>query len=289
MTIEKYQENNKMGSEGEFSNEKLMEVILDVRNKLNENTQSIAKLTTSIEEIKEQHTDIKTELMSLKTNTQAQIKALEASQQSITDSQKFLNGEFEEYKVRLDAAEERSKSAEANIIKSKADMQIIHEDLLTQQNNINSLEQYGRRNMLEINNIPEKDNENLKSIIIAIASEMNLEEFNYNADVDIAHRLQCKLPISPIIVLFNNRTRIKLLKGTTLKDLKELNFTENQPIFINESLTLFNRILFKKVREACKKQHYKFFWTSNGISMCKKNVQSDVVIMKNERDIERIK
>ena len=100
-----------MGSEGEFSNKKLMEVILDVRNKLNENTQSIAKLTTSIEEIKEQHADIKKELISLKTNTQAQIKALEASQQSITDSQKFLNGEFEEFKVRLDAAEERSKSA----------------------------------------------------------------------------------------------------------------------------------------------------------------------------------
>ena len=59
MTIEKYQENNKMESEGEFSNEKLMEVIPDVRNKLNENTQSIAKLTTSIEEIKEQHTAIK--------------------------------------------------------------------------------------------------------------------------------------------------------------------------------------------------------------------------------------
>ena len=273
-----------------------MEVILDVRNKLNENTQSIAKLTTSIEEIKEQHTDIKKERISLKTNTQAQIKALEASQQSITDSQKFLNGEFEEFKVRLDAAEERSKSAEANIIKSKADMQIIHEDLLTQQNNINSLEQYGRRNMLEINNIPEKDNKNLKSIITAIASAMNLEEFNYNLDVDIAHRLQSKLPISPIIVLFNNRTRRneyyqkrKLLKGTTLKDLKELNFTENQPIFINELLTLFNRTLFKKVREACEKQHYKFFWTSNGISMCKENVQSDVVIIKNERDIERIK
>ena len=96
-----------------------------------------------------------------------------------------------------------------------------------------------------------------------------------------------QLPILPIIVLFNNRTRRneyyikrKLLKGTTSKDLKELNFTENQPLFINESLTLFNRILFKNVREACKKQHCKFFWTNNGISMCKKNFQSDVVIMK---------
>ena len=46
--------------------------------------------------------------------------------------------------------------------------------------------------MLEINNIPEKDNENLKSIITAIAPAMNLEEFNYNADVDIAQCLQSK-------------------------------------------------------------------------------------------------
>ena len=79
------------------------------------------------------------------------------------------------------------------------------------------------------------------------------------------------------------------LKGITLKDLSELNFVEDQPIFINESLTIFNRILFKKVREACKKKQFKYFWTNNGKIMCKRNQQSDVIIIKDERDIEEIK
>ena len=125
------------------TNEKLFEAIMDIKNSLNENNKTVSQLTISIDEIKQQHSDFKKELMSLKTNTQAQIKALESSQQAITESQNFINEEFEKIKVQLDAAEERSKSAEANIIETKADIQIMHEDLLIQQNNINSLEQYG--------------------------------------------------------------------------------------------------------------------------------------------------
>ena len=113
--------------------------------------------------------------MSLKTNTQAQIKALESSQKAITESQNVINEEFEKIKVQLDAAEERSKSAEANVIKTKADIQIMLEDLPIQQNNINSFEQYGKRNMLEINNIPEKENKNIRKIITAIACTLRVE------------------------------------------------------------------------------------------------------------------
>ena len=125
------------------TNEKLFEAIMDIKNNLNENNKTVSQLTISVDEIKQQHSDFKKELMSLKTNTQAQIKALESSQQAITESQNFINEEFKKIKVQLDAAEERSKSAEANVIKTKADIQIMHEDLLIQQNNINSLEQYG--------------------------------------------------------------------------------------------------------------------------------------------------
>ena len=122
------------------TNEKLFEALIDIKNSLNENNKTVSQLTISVDEIKQQHSDIKKELMSLKTNTQAQIKALESSQQTITESQNFINEEFENFRVQLDVAEERPKSAEANVIKTKADIQIIHENLLIQQNNINSLE-----------------------------------------------------------------------------------------------------------------------------------------------------
>ena len=111
---------------------------MDIKNSLKENSKTVSQLTISVDEIKQQHSNFKKELMSLKTNTQAQMKALESSQQAITESQNFINEEFEKIKVQLDAAE-RSKSAEANVIKTKADIQIMHEDLLIQQNILTAL------------------------------------------------------------------------------------------------------------------------------------------------------
>ena len=46
---------------------------------------------------------------------------------------------------------------------------------------INDLEQYGRRNMVEINNIPFTTDENLESVMADIARKcMKLDHFNYN-------------------------------------------------------------------------------------------------------------
>ena len=65
-------------------------------------------------------------------------------------------------------------------------VQIIHNDLQNQQDHTNALEHYGRKNMLEINNIPLKDNENIQAIILAIATAMKYNNFNYEANVDVA-------------------------------------------------------------------------------------------------------
>ena len=59
--------------------------------------------------------------------------------------------------------------------------------------------------MVEINNIPFTTNENLESVITGIARKgMKLDHFNYKQYVDVAHRLNSKLPIPPIIVMFNS-------------------------------------------------------------------------------------
>ena len=285
-----------MEEEDEVSTGKLYGAIMEVQRTLKENTQSISNLTVSMDELKSQHSELKKDLMSFKTNTQAQIKALENSQHEITKSQNFLNQEFEKFKERLDSTEERAKSAEATVIQSKADIQILRDDLQKQHDSINSLEQYGRRTMLEINNIPYKDDEDLREIIAGIASAINMENFNYETDIDIVHRLQSKLAIAPIIILFRNRTirnefyqKRTSLRNVTLKNLVGLNYEEDTPIFINESLTVQNRILFKKVREACKLQKYKYYWTSNGVIMCKKSYESEAITIKNQNEVAKIK
>ena len=157
----------------------------------------------------------------------------------------------------------------------------------------NDLEQYGRRCMLELNNIPVREKDDLRKIItLLMAKAVNYQECNYDANVDIVHRLNSVLETPPIIILF--RTRIarnefygirKLLKDISLQDLN-LNCKElNRKIFLNESLTIQNSILFRKVRQACKEKH-KYFWFANGTIMCRKTMQISVTKIKKTQDID---
>ena len=160
-----------------------------------------------MKEIKSQQNHLKQDLLSFKSNTQAAIKALEASQQAIGENQDFINKEFESCKVKQGAREERAKAVETKIINMKAEIYSLQETLYEEQCKVNDLEQYGRRNMVEINNIPFTTDENLESVITYIAKKgMKLDHFNYKQYVDVAHRLNSKLPIPPIIVMFNSRS-----------------------------------------------------------------------------------
>ena len=111
--------------------------------------------------------------------------------------------------------------------------------------------------MVEINNIPFTTDENLESVITDIAKKgMKLDHFNYKQNVDVAHRLNSKLPIPPIILIFNSRSMReefyqsrKQLKNIKLRDINP-NYEGNNVICINESLTIKNADLFRKVRQS---------------------------------------
>ena len=228
-----------------------------------------------MKEIKSQQNHLKQDLLSFKSNTQAAIKALEASQQAIGENQDFINKEFESCKVKQGAREERAKAVETKIINMKAEIYSLQETLYEEQCKVNDLEQYGRRNMVEINNIPFTTDENLESVITYIAKKgMKLDHFNYKQYVDVAHRLNSKLPIPPIIVMFNSRSlqeefskSRKQLKNIKLKDINP-NYEGNNVIFINELLTIKNAVLFRKVRQSCKANNFKFFFGNLMAKLC---------------------
>ena len=245
-----------------------------------------------MEEIEIQQNDLKRGLLSFKYNIQAAIKALEASQQVIRESQDFINEEFETSKVKQGTMKERPKAAETKIINMKAEAHSLQETLREEQSNFNDLEQCGRKNMVEINNIHFTTDENLESVITDTARKgIKLDHFNYKQYVDVAHRLNSKLSIAPIVVMFNSRSMQdefyqarKQLNSIKLKDINP-NYEENNVIFISESLTIKNAVLFKKVRQSCKANNFKFFWTFNGKNMCRKAMNTTTILIKTEKDI----
>ena len=202
----------------EFTNNKLFDAVLDLKSNLNKNTASVEQIANNLEEMKIQQNDLKKDLLSFKSNTQAAVKALEASQQAVGESQDFINEEFETWKVKQGTSEERAKAAETKIINMKAEIHSLQETILDEQSNVNHLEQYGRRNMFEINNIPFTTDENLESVITDIARKsMKLDHFNYKQYVDVAHRLNSKLTIPLIIQQSINAGRI-LSKSKTAEE-----------------------------------------------------------------------
>ena len=102
-----------------------------------------------MEEIKIQQNDLKKDLLSFKSNNQEAIKALEASQKAIGESQDFINKEFESCKVKQDTIEERAKAAETKIINMKTESYLLQQTLREEQSKVNDLEQYGRRRWLK--------------------------------------------------------------------------------------------------------------------------------------------
>ena len=176
----------------------------------------------------------------------------------------------------------------------KAEIYSLEETFCEEQCKVNDLEQYGRRNMVELSNIPFTTDENLESVITDIAKKgMKLDHFNYKQNVDVAHRLNSKLPIPPIILIFNSRSMReefyqsrKQLKNIKLRDINP-NYEGNNAMFINGSLAIKNAVLFRKVRQSCKANNSKFFWTFNGKIMCRKAMNTATIIIKNEEDINQ--
>ena len=98
---------------------------------------------------------------------------------------------------------------------------------------------------------------------------------------------------TPTIVMFNSWSiweecyqSQKQLKNIKLKNINP-NYEGNSVIFINESLPIKNALLFRKVRQSCKANNYKFFLTFNGKIMCRKAMNTATIIIKNEEDINQ--
>ena len=149
------------------------------------------------------------------------------------------------------------------------------EESITKSNTaLNDLEQYGRRDMLDLRGIPRMKGENTDDIVIKIASAMELT-LTYN-HIDVSHRTSNQ-PEAPIIVKFNSRrtknmfwSRRRKIFGKTTKDLGIAN--NGNRIFINESLTAKNGNFFKLCRKKLKNElNYKYVWTNNGIVLARKN------------------
>lgn len=201
-------------------------------------------------------------------------------------------------KKRIDVVEQRMDQAcrDITIIQTKN----INWDNELQQikDGLDEMEQYIRRECLEIKGIPLTDDECTNDIVRNIGELIDVDISE--EDISVSHRLPLgkndKTKQDPTIIVKFVRRDIRdelykarnALKNHTTSNLSGLDRHHPRHIYINESLTRNNRLLFKKSLEKKKDLKYKYIWTKYGRVLLRKDDNSPVVAIKSERDLIKL-
>lgn len=214
----------------------------------------------------------------------------------MTDFVNYMSQQFADLKI---AMQEREKKVDECL--SRMDTLTTENARLTKENEdlkmrMNHAEQYSRMNCVEIRGVPEPRQENIMSTIGAVARAVN---FNLEESmVDACHRLQGdqRHPTEPrsIILKFVSRLQKdrfvearKVRRTLSTRDLDPASSIA-KPIYINESLSPYNRVLFGRCREFKKENGIKFLWFKNGKIRMRREEGSKVYIISTVSDLNDV-
>ena len=273
-------------------------VTLDmVLNNIKEIQETLKITLKQNDDMKKQNESLKKEFLSFKTNVLSEVKALDRSVKDIKHSQDFIQEEYDKQRRVNDNLLKANRKIENEHNQLTNQITCLQKQLTYESTMRNNLEQYGRRQMVEINGIPSTENEDCVKTVSKLAKMIAVPNFTPNK-IDVAHRIS-PLKDSPIIVKFNTRTdrnnffeSRKNLKGKTIADLgfrtPNTSPVKGNKIFVNESLTTSNKTLFKAVRERCNEKSYDFFWSRNGSIYARKNKDTNAIKITIQDDLKKI-
>ena len=227
--------------------------------------------------------ELKSDLEALRTS----IKTLTARDNGIEKSLSFISEKYESVLKTLKSLNQTTNT----LGKKHAQLTKIADSLAERANRveqavridgaIDEVQQYSRRDCLEITGIPILPEENPKQLIKEIGTliDVNVEDANLAA----AHRLpDTKNVKHRLIVKFVHRDKReemykkrRNLIGKNISNLPSvqaamgLAATSNNKIHINESLTGYRKQLFGRINDFKRKNNYKYLWTANGKIMLK--------------------
>ena len=184
----------------------------------------------------------------------SEILALKMELEEVKKSQDLINSQYESLKEKCDTLIVTNQKQESVIKELKAQSTTLKSNNEKEKEKVDALEQYGRRQNLEIVVVPLKEGENTNEIVIKVARMLNV---SLSSDqISTSRRLQTRLkpknsePAAspPIIVRFLSRdVRNQLYANRKLAstaNLQEFSLQGAENIYINENLTQSRKKLF---------------------------------------------
>lgn len=233
----------------------------------------------------------------------AKIDAIESSLDFLSESYENLNKKVKNLSESNTLVDQENTRLGAKLRDTRNELEQIKETL-------NDMEQYIRRDCLEIRGVPLHKDEDTNEIVRKVGHIMDLDI--RPEDISVSHRLPSRADSASsnngsngtgpskdqkhqsIIVKFVRRdvrdSFYKSRKSLRNKSTKDLGYLRHQPqnVFVSESLTSRNHLLFNKCLQKRKELKYKFIWTHYGKILLRKDGSSPAICIKSEEDIKKI-
>ena len=255
----------------------------------------VTNMSVTVEQLRsildEKLTPLKLEIDDLRTKLSEAMKFLD-----------FANTKCDEVIIQLAKQEQENKELQIELQALKSSQRAMEVQVASLEVSNNDLEQYSRRECLEIFGIPQKHSENTNVIVENIGRLIGVEIGENN--ISVSHRLPARknrrniygakkpIPNPGIIVKFTRRDMkdrlYKSRKQLKRFSTKELGFDEFNSIFINESLIQKNKAFFHDCLKVKKDQHFESIWTSNGKIFLRRDSNSSAIQIKNKFDLQKL-
>lgn len=159
---------------------------------------------------------------------------------------------------------------------------------------IDELENYSRRNCLEIQGVPEEENENVAEIIKSVGKALNvtIKDEMIDACHRIGRRNDRERPRGIIVKFVRRMDKEQLMYRRKEKkrdfSTRHLNLPTDLPIYLNDSLSPTKRKLLGQARLIKREKAYKYLWLRNGHILLRKQEGSEVVEVKTQADLSKL-
>lgn len=217
----------------------------------------------------------------------------------LAETKQFLqeaSQKYDEVNSKFNTFEQKQKAIANENVTLKKTVLALEGRIKTLEDHVADLQQYSRRDCMEVRGIPFRKDENTNNIIQEVAKLMNVDiEEN---DISTSHRLPVsskfkgKNAIPPLIVKFVRRDdKAKFYRGRKFlqaHNASSLGYAEDSNIFINECLTEKNREIFNLGLKFKKANHFKFIWTSNGKTYIRKDKGTKAILIDSKDTLKKM-
>ena len=230
----------------------------------------------SLQEIKELLINIQSSILYITKENEELKEVVSELKTSLEVSDKELKGVKDSLNKAVSANKSLQKmldTANCELRKNKKAIEDYMNETERLEEALDSLEQYTRKNSVEIHGIPESLYSNAEEVVIKVAEAINVAiEPN---DIEICHKLKRNRGVQPILVKFlshktksrfyRERTKLKQVKMSDIfPSFSSVTQAAEAKIFIHENLTPYRKSVVAEANKRRRNGTLQNIWTLDG-------------------------